>query len=372
MDNKTASEAYTRLQLDHKLFFVDNGCSLVVEEHSPAQGCLVCRLWILLSTRLRRCLEDEIFHMNHNEILGSWSGSFPTTPKILLPKSSYYHTIAAASPLFHGKTFWHKYFEWVGRTLPSARAACLRTFAAKTSNVQNFFKLLQEWDIVERIRKTKKKLGVTALLLQLGSIENDQIWSFLRYWVSLRHGGENTFRVSKTKKFWTFLVKDECSCNYKPVLDAVQRWNRPLEAFEGQAWPIIRTRRSGKPWFGRCSNVQNFFYFWYDVEFWKGNLIIKKKIGGHRANKREKDVQIQFRIPCVTPNVTDLPQLSHNMYSRWRGLPIAADCERVFLSILHVHGSNMNGIEVPCRVWKLDVGFWATRPGNTTILRLKK
>ena len=109
----------------------------------------------------------------------------------------------------------------------------LRTFAAKTSNVQNFFKLLQEWDIVERIRKTKKQLGVTALLLQLGSIENDQIWSFLRYWVSLRHGGENTFRVSKTKKFWTFLVKDECSCNYKSVLDAVKRWNRPLEAFEG-------------------------------------------------------------------------------------------------------------------------------------------
>ena len=79
-------------------------------------------------------------------------------------------------------------------------------------------------------------------------------------------------------------------------------------------------------------------------------MIIAKNIGGHRANKREKDVQIQFRIPCVTPNVTDLPQLSHNMYSRWRGLPIAADYERVFLSILHVHGSNMNGIEVPCRV----------------------
>ena len=38
----------------------------------------------------------------------------------------------------------------------------LRTFAAKTSNVQNFFKLQQEWDIVEHIRKTKNKLGVTA------------------------------------------------------------------------------------------------------------------------------------------------------------------------------------------------------------------
>ena len=148
------------------------------------------------------------------------------------------------------------------------------------------FGLLQEWDIVERIRKTKKKLGVTTLLLQLGSIENDPIWSFLRNWVSMRHGGENTFRVSKTKEFW--------------------------------------------------------------------------------------NVQIQFRIPCVTPNVTDLPQLSQTMYSRWRRLPIAADYKRVFLSFLHVHGSNMNGIEVPCWVWKLGVGFWATRPGNTTILRLKK
>ena len=114
----------------------------------------------------------------------------------------------------------------------------LRTFAAKTSNVQNFFKLLQECDIVERIRKTRKKLGVTTLLLQLDSIENDQIWSFLRHWVSMRHGGENTFRVSKAKKFCTFLVKDECSSNYKSVLAPVKRWNRPLEAFEGQAWPI--------------------------------------------------------------------------------------------------------------------------------------
>ena len=117
------------------------------------------------------------------------------------------------------------------------------------------------------------------LLLQLGSIENDQIWSFLRYWVSLRNGGEKTFRVSKTKKFWFFLVKDECSCNYKSVLDAVKRWNRPLEAFEGQAWPIYPHATEWKTCFGRCSNVQNFFYFWYDVEFWKGNLLIKKKLG---------------------------------------------------------------------------------------------
>ena len=113
----------------------------------------------------------------------------------------------------------------------------LRTFAAKTSNVPNFFKLPQEWDIVERIRKTKK-MGVTMLLLQLGSIENDQIWSFFRCWLSIRYGGENTFRVSKTKKFWTFLVKDEWSSNYKSVLAPVKRWNRPLEALEGQAWPI--------------------------------------------------------------------------------------------------------------------------------------
>ena len=49
-------------------------------------------------------------------------------------------------------------------------------------------------------------------------------------------------------------------------------------------------------------------------------------------------------------NVTDLPQLSHNMYSQWRGLPIAADYTPVFLSFLHVHRSNMNGIEVSCRV----------------------
>ena len=132
------------------------------------------------------------------------------------------------------------------------------------------------------------------LLLQLGSIENDQIWSFLRYWVSLRNGGEKTFRVSKTKKFWTFLVKDECSCNYKSVLDAVKRWNRPLEAFEGQAWPIYPHATEWKTRFGRCSNVQNFFYFWYDVEFWKGNLLIKKKLGVTGRIKEKKTCKYNF------------------------------------------------------------------------------
>ena len=109
-DKKTFSVACIKLQFYHRLFFVDNGCSLVVEECLPAQGCLVFELWTLPNIRLRRCFQDQILHTNCAENLGSWNGSSPTRPRILHQKLFYHHTLVTASLLFHEKTFFTEVF----------------------------------------------------------------------------------------------------------------------------------------------------------------------------------------------------------------------------------------------------------------------
>ena len=110
MDKKTFPVGCINLQFYHILFFVDNECSLVVEEHLPAQGCLAFGIWTLLNIRLRRRFEDQILHANCMEILGSWTSSSPTGPRITRLKLFYCHKLLAASLLFHEKTFFKEVF----------------------------------------------------------------------------------------------------------------------------------------------------------------------------------------------------------------------------------------------------------------------
>ena len=62
--------------------------------------------------------------------------------------------------------------------------------------------------------------------------------------------------------------------------------------------------RPSVTYFWICSNVQNFLCFWYNIEFWTRNLIMEKTCRVNRRITEKKNVQMQFRMPCITSNVT--------------------------------------------------------------------
>ena len=98
--------ACINLQFYHRLFFVGNGCSSIVEDRLPAQGC-PC-FWTLKSAKhsVSSMFSRSNLATNFAENKGFWNDSSPKGPRMLHQKLSvYHHTLVTASLLFHEDIF---------------------------------------------------------------------------------------------------------------------------------------------------------------------------------------------------------------------------------------------------------------------------
>ena len=142
------------------------------------------------------------------------------------------------------------------------------------------------------------------------------------------------YSSAKTKKFSDFLPKIGVQLQLATCFRPGET-DLTLEAFEGWVYQYIRRRRIGKRYFWRCRNVQNFLYFWYNVECWTGNFIIEKTMGFTRPMREKTRVNGRRTKPYSSPDVF-----------------CGGCCRCVFFpSILQVQWSSRNEIGIPvCRV----------------------
>ena len=160
------------------------------------------------------------------------------------------------------------------------------------------------------------------------------------------------YSSAKTKKFSDFLPKIGVQLQLATCFRPGET-DLTLEAFEGWVYQYIRRRRIGKRYFWRCRNVQNFLYFWYNVECWTGNSSSKKQWGSPGQGERKHG------------QMGDGPSHTRPL------MCFAVAAADVYFFHQSCKSNGPAGMKLEYRYAEFK-NFVVNRPVNTTILLLKK